>query len=89
MVMVMVVGYLKGKSAIRIHRQMLNVRKGFTGRYDLVQQICVSTVGLDEWVIQTYFSDSRGTGSERIVKFRRVIAPFRGFPHAPRYAGGL
>jgi len=29
---VMVVGYLKGKSAIQIHREMLGVKKGFTGK---------------------------------------------------------
>ena len=28
----MVVGYLKGKSAIRIHREILGVRKGFTNK---------------------------------------------------------
>ncbi len=29
----MVVGPLKGKSAIHIHRQMLGVKKGFTGKH--------------------------------------------------------
>ena len=29
----MMVGYLKGKSAIQIHRQMLGIKKGFTGKH--------------------------------------------------------
>ena len=29
----MAVGYLKGKSAIQIHREALNVKQGFTGKH--------------------------------------------------------
>ena len=33
--------------------------------------------------------ESGRPGSARIVGFRRVTAPFRGFPQATRYAGGM
>ena len=50
----MVVGYLKGKSAIRIHRQMLGVKRGFTGKHFWSRGYCVSTVGLDERAVRAY-----------------------------------
>ena len=50
----MVVGYLKGKSAIHIHRKMLGVKKGFTGKHFWSRGYCVSTVGLDEAMIRAY-----------------------------------
>lgn len=48
------VGFLKGKSAIRIHRTYLGRRKGFTGMHFWARGYCVSTVGLDEQVIRAY-----------------------------------
>jgi putative transposase len=50
----MVVGYLKGKSAIQIHREMLGVKKGFTGKNFWSRGYCVSTVGLDEKTVREY-----------------------------------
>ncbi len=50
----MVVGYLKGKSAIQIHREMLGVKKGFTGKSFWSRGYCVSTVGLDEKTVREY-----------------------------------
>ncbi len=50
----MVVGYLKGKSAIQIHRQMLGVKKGFTGKHFWSRGYRVSTVGLDERAVRAY-----------------------------------
>ena len=50
----MVMGYLKGKSAIQIHRQMLNVKQGFTGKHFWKRGYCVSTVGIDEEAIRKY-----------------------------------
>ena len=50
----MVVGYLKGKSAIQIHREALNVKQGFTGKHFWSRGYCVSTIGLDEQVIRAY-----------------------------------
>ena len=51
----MIVGYLKGKSAIHIHRKLQGVKRGFTGKHFWSRSYCVSTVGLDEDKIQAYF----------------------------------
>ena len=50
----MVVGYLKGKSAIQLHRPLLGVKQGFTGKHFWSRGYCVSTVGLDEKMIRAY-----------------------------------
>jgi putative transposase len=57
----MVVGYVKGKSAIQIHRQWFGVEQGFTGKHFWSRGYCVSTVGLDEGVIRAYVQ-----GQERL-----------------------
>jgi REP-associated tyrosine transposase len=46
------VGRLKGKSAIRIHREYLNRTRNFTGMHFWSKGYCVSTVGLDEAIIR-------------------------------------
>ena len=48
------VGFLKGKSAIRIHREFLGREQNFTGWHCWARGYCVSTVGLDEQVIREY-----------------------------------
>ena len=48
------VGFLKGKSAIRIHRQFLGQKRNFTGLHFWARGYCVSTVGLDEAKIRAY-----------------------------------
>jgi putative transposase len=48
------VGFLKGKSAIRIHREYLGKRKQFTGFHFWARGYCVSTVGLEEQMIRAY-----------------------------------
>ena len=48
------VGHIKGKSAIRIHRQFLRRERNFTGFHFWARGYCVSTVGLDEENIRTY-----------------------------------
>jgi len=50
----MTVGYLKGKSAIRIHRELLSTRGTLFGRSFWARGYCVSTVGLDESEIRRY-----------------------------------
>ena len=47
-------GVLKGKSAIRIFRDYLQVRRNFTGRHFWARGYSVSTVGLDEQMIREY-----------------------------------
>ena len=51
------VGYLKGKSAIRIHRDLSRVRGTLFGRSFWARGYCVSTVGLDESTIRQYIQD--------------------------------
>jgi len=48
------VGFLKGKSAIRIFRDYMQVKRNFTGRNFWARGYCVSTVGLDEQLIREY-----------------------------------
>ena len=47
------IGFLKGKSAVRIHRQLLHERR-MTGLSFWATGYCVSTVGLDEATIREY-----------------------------------
>lgn len=42
-----VIGYIKGKSAIRIHRELFGLKKGFTNKNFWARGYCESTVGLD------------------------------------------
>jgi len=53
----MTVGYLKGKSAIRIHRDLSRVKGTLFGRSSWVRGYCASTVGLDESAIRQYIQD--------------------------------
>ena len=48
------VGFLKGKSAIQIHRRYLGKQRNFTGFHFWARGYCVSTVGLDEQMIRAY-----------------------------------
>jgi len=51
------IGFLKGKSAIRIFRDYLQVKQNFTGRHFWARGYCVSTVGLDEVMIRKYIQN--------------------------------
>ena len=51
-----VIGFLKGKSAVRIHRNLLG-NKRVTGLHFWSRGYCVSTVGLDEATIRKYIRD--------------------------------
>ena len=51
------IGFLKGKSAIRIFRDYLQVKRNFTGRHFWAPGYCVSTVGLDEVMVQNYIKN--------------------------------
>ena len=50
------VGFIKDKSAIRIHRQVLGTKR-MTGLSFWATGYCVSTVGLDEDLIKQYIKD--------------------------------
>ena len=51
-----VIGFLKGKSAVRIHREILDERR-MTGLHFWAIGYCVSTVGLDEERVRRYVRD--------------------------------
>jgi putative transposase len=53
----MTMGYLKGKSAIRIHREVLWTKGTLFGREFWARGYCVSTVGLNEEQIRQYIRD--------------------------------
>jgi putative transposase len=50
------VGFLKGKSAVRIHRELVRERR-MTGLHFWATGYCVSTVGLDEERIRKYIRE--------------------------------
>ncbi len=66
------VGYLKGKSAIRIHREYLGRQKNFTGFHFWSRGYCVSTVGLDEKGVREYIK------TQEAEERRQEQLPLRG-----------
>lgn len=50
------IGFLKGKSAVRIHRELLKERR-MTGLHFWATGYCVSTVGLDEEQVRRYIRE--------------------------------
>ncbi|MDM8543278.1 IS200/IS605 family transposase [Desulfococcaceae bacterium HSG9] len=50
------IGYIKGKSAIRIHRESLHTKR-MTGLSFWAKGCCVDTVGLDEEIIKRYIRE--------------------------------
>jgi len=50
----MTMGYLKGKSAVRVHREVLSTKGTLFGRSFWARGYCVSTVGLDEAQVREY-----------------------------------
>jgi putative transposase len=53
----MTIGYLKGKSSIRIHRELLHTKGTLFGRAFWARGYCVSTVGYDEQQIRRYIQE--------------------------------
>ena len=53
----MTLGYLKGKSAVRVHRELLKTKGTLFGRSFWARGHCVSTVGLDEAAIRKYIQE--------------------------------
>ena len=52
-----VVGYIKGKSAIRVARDFMGRHQGFKGYHFWARGYFVSTVGIDETTIREYIRD--------------------------------
>ncbi len=53
-----VIGFLKGKSAVRIHRNLLKLNRT-KGLHFQARGYCVSTVGLDEETIRKYIREQK------------------------------
>ena len=53
----MTLGYLKGKSAVRMHRELFKTKGTLFGRSFWARGYCVSTVGLDEAGIRKYIQE--------------------------------
>ncbi len=60
-----VIGFLKGKSAVRIHREVLRNRR-VTGLHFWARGYCVSTVGLDEDTIRKYIREQEELEKEQM-----------------------
>ena len=61
----LVIGFLKGKSAVRIHRTILKLKRT-TGLHFWARGYCVSTVGLDEGTIRKYIQDQEKLGKQQL-----------------------
>lgn len=76
------VGFLKGKSAIRIFKEQLIVRRNFTGRHFWARGYCVNTVGLDEQMIREYIKNQEREEKRQEqlkVVWHLTLAPLRAF----------
>jgi putative transposase len=60
-----VIGFLKGKSAVRIHRNLLG-NKRVSGLHFWSRGYCVSTVGLDEGTIRKYIPDQEKVEKQQL-----------------------
>ncbi len=58
------IGFLKGKSAVRVHRDLLGHRR-MTGRHFWATGYCVSTVGLNEEQVRKYIREQEQLASEQ------------------------
>ena len=89
------VGFLKGKSAIQIHRQYLGKSRNFSGFHFWARGYCVSTVGLDEEVIRAYIRNQEQTEKRQenlplggFSPLHNGRAPSRGLHHTAPSGGG-
>lgn len=64
---IFVIGFLKGKSAVRIHSSMSNKR--VTGSHFWSRGYCVSTVGLDEATIRKYIREQEKHENQQHFSF--------------------
>ena len=89
-------GFLKGKSAIRIHREYLGRQRNFTGFHFWARGYCVSTVGLDEQTVRAYIRAQEDEGeAARATTATGPVGSFpwwrplwRGLHQTARLAGG-
>ena len=60
-----VIGFLKGKTAVLIHRTVLKQRR-VSGLHFWARGYCVSTVGLDEETIRNYIREQESNEKEQL-----------------------
>ena len=58
------IGFLKGKSAVKIHRDLVN-QKRMTGLHFWARGYCVSTVGYDEAAVRQYIREQEHRDKEQ------------------------
>ena len=76
------VGFLKGKSAIGLHREYLGRQRNFTGYHFWARGYCVSTVGLAEEVIREYIrKQEEDEKKQEKLELGQSRAPSRGLHH--------
>ena len=68
-----IMGYLKGKLAIRVFAQYSHLRKRYWGRHLWSRGYCVSTVGLDEEKIRKYVKWQEEKEKQEEVHQRRLL----------------
>jgi putative transposase len=74
----MAIGYLKGKSAIRIHKELLGRGpKGFANKNFSTRGYCVSTAGLDEKQIREHIQNQEKSeaGEQGHLNFQPPAMP--------------
>jgi len=77
------VGFVKGKSAIQIHRRFLGRQRGFTGFHFWARGYCVSTVGLDEDKVRKYIQEQEEEEKrQEQLSFGGLQPPSSGKPRA-------
>ncbi len=80
------IGFLKGKSAVRIHRYLQ--KKQTKGKHFWSRGYCMSTVGLDEETIRkyfiSYFLTFRQLQGKSSLNFKRGIGPTDSIPRFKR-----
>ena len=65
----MIIGYIKGKSAISIAREIMDRKRNFTGENFWARGYYVSTVGLDEQTMREYIKNQEKE-EERLDQLR-------------------
>jgi len=60
-----VIGFLKAKSAVRIHREILKYSR-VTEMHFWARGYCVSTIGLDESMIEKYIRDQQKAEKQQL-----------------------
>ena len=64
------IGFIKGNSAIRIHREYLGRKRNFAGKHFWARGYCVSTIGLDEVMVRRYIRAQEENEKRQEALFR-------------------